>query len=134
MKINQIKETCLYVSDLSVTKAFYHGKLGLELMSMVENNHVFFRVGSSVLLCFNAEVTRHKTSIPPHYGAGNIHFAFEVDVADYEASKQEIMDAGIEIEQEVDWDIGMQSFYFRDPDNHLVEIVQVGFWERLIGN
>ncbi|MBL4734280.1 MAG: hypothetical protein JKY18_02895, partial [Flavobacteriales bacterium] len=55
-------------------------------------------------------------------------------VADYEASKQEIMDAGIEIEQEVDWDIGMQSFYFRDPDNHLVEIVQVGFWERLIGN
>lgn len=132
MKFNQIKETCLYVSDLAATKAFYHGKLGLELMSMVEENHVFFRAGSSVLLCFNAEVTKNKTNIPPHYGEGNIHFAFEVNVEDYEASKQEVLAAEIEIEKEVDWDIGMNSFYFRDTDNHLVEIVQKGFWENLI--
>jgi catechol 2,3-dioxygenase-like lactoylglutathione lyase family enzyme len=132
MKINQIKETCLYVSDLNTVKTFYSEKLGLELMSFVENNHVFFRAGSSVLLCFNAEVTKNKTEIPPHYGAGDIHFAFEVDAADYEGSKQEIIDAGIEIEQEVDWGVGMRSFYFRDPENNLVEIVQVGFWERLI--
>jgi len=45
-----------------------------------------------------------------------------------------VLEAGIEIEQEVDWNIGMLSFYFRDPDNHLVEIVQAGFWEKLIGD
>ena len=132
MKFNQIKETCLYVANLDAAKSFYNGKLGLELMAFVEGNHAFFRAGSSVLLCFNAEVTKNKTQIPTHYGAGDIHFALEVDVADYESSKQEVIAAGIEIEQEVDWGIGMHSFYFRDPEHNLVEIVQAGFWEGLI--
>jgi len=106
--------------------------LGLELMSFVEGNRVSFRVGSSVLLCFNEEVTKNKTAIPPDYGTGDIHFAFEVDAVDCEGSEQEIIAAGIEIEQKVDWGMGMRSFYFRNPDNNLEGIVQVGFWERLI--
>ena len=132
MKFNQIKETCLYVTDLNATKAFYSGKLGLELIAFLEDNHVFFRAGSSVLLCFIADVSKNKTHIPPHHGEGDIHFALEVDAADYDASKREVLAAGIEIEQEVNWNIGMHSFYFRDPDNNLVEIVQTGFWEQLV--
>jgi len=132
MKFNQIKETCLYVEDLHATQAFYHGKLGLELIVFLEGNHVFFRAGSSVLLCFIAEASKRKTHLPPHHGEGNIHFALEVDAADYDSSKREVIAAGIDIEQEVEWSIGMHSFYFRDPDNHLVEIVQTGFWEKLV--
>jgi len=130
MQFTQIKETCLYVSDLEQTSAFYSGKLGLERFAYVEGSHTFFRVGTSVLLCFLPEVTKTKTHLPPHFAEGNIHFAFEVEVKAYERCKQEVLDQGITIEHEEPWKGGFLSFYFRDPDNHLVEVVQKGMWER----
>ena len=54
MDILKIKETCLYVSDLAKTKDFYFGLLKFEVIGEVPGRHVFFRVGSSVLLCFIA--------------------------------------------------------------------------------
>ena len=47
-RLTQIKETCLYVNDIKRTKEFYHELLGLELISELEGNHIFFRVGNDV--------------------------------------------------------------------------------------
>ena len=77
--VSKIKETCLYVADLHKTKEFYNEKIGLPLISLVENSHVFFRAGTSVLLCFLSERSSEQTSLPKHYGKGHIHFAFEVE-------------------------------------------------------
>jgi catechol 2,3-dioxygenase-like lactoylglutathione lyase family enzyme len=41
MKFTQIKETCLYVSNLEKTRNFYSEQLGLEIISFVENSRVF---------------------------------------------------------------------------------------------
>jgi catechol 2,3-dioxygenase-like lactoylglutathione lyase family enzyme len=49
MNILSIKETCIYVEDIDRTKGFYSGKLGLPLISLVKNRHVFFQAGNSVL-------------------------------------------------------------------------------------
>lgn len=129
MEINQIKETCLYVSDLDRTKEFYHNKLGLELMAFEESHHVFFRAGTSVLLCFIPEYSKAKQELPYHYASGPIHFAFQVDKDQYEDWKQKIQDAGIEIEHEQSWGNELLSFYFRDPDDNLAEIVMTGMWD-----
>ncbi|MGB1241640.1 MAG: VOC family protein [Chitinophagales bacterium] len=130
LTISSIKETCLYVTDLERTKAFYHKKLGLPVIGFAEGRHVFFRAGTSVLLCFNPDDARQKTHLPPHYGSGNLHFAFEVSAEQYEAWKLKIEGLEIEIEQEVVWREEIKSFYFRDPDNHAVEIAMPGIWER----
>ena len=129
MKFNQIKETALYVKDLDQTEAFYGEKLDLKLISKVEGRHVFFRVGSSVLLCFLAEKTKHDKSLPSHYGEGKLHIAFEVPRERYSEVKEEILSSGIEVEYEEEWGGQYQSFYFRDPDDHLLEIVPQGMWE-----
>lgn len=130
LNISSIKETCLYVADLKATRDFYHEKLGLPLIAFVPNRHVFFKAGTSVLLCFNPDDARQKTHLPPHYGSGHLHFAFEVEKGQYEAWKRKIEGLGIEIEQEVIWreETGVKSFYFRDPDNHAVEIAMPGIW------
>ena len=130
MTIKKIKETCLYVSNLEQSKSFYNGKLGFEVIGEVKDRHVFFRAGGSVLLCFIAEASKQGGTLPPHYGSGQLHLAFEVSKTDYQPWKENIEGEGIAIEQEYDWGGGFLSFYFRDPDKHLLEIVMEGMWER----
>jgi catechol 2,3-dioxygenase-like lactoylglutathione lyase family enzyme len=129
MKFKQIKETCLYVADLERTQNFYEEKLGLKMIGKVENRHVFFRAGTSVLLCFISEATSKDTELPTHSGTGSSHLAFEVPLEEYEKSKELILSKKIEIIQEKTWRHGLKSFYFRDPDNHLLEIVVEGMWD-----
>jgi catechol 2,3-dioxygenase-like lactoylglutathione lyase family enzyme len=130
MKIIKIKETCLYVTDLSKAKSFYNERLGFEIIGEVEGRHVFFRAGESVLLCFISEASKQGSHLPPHFGSGQLHLAFEVSKVAYENWKNTIKSLDIKIEQEYDWGGGYLSFYFRDPDNHLLEIVMEGMWER----
>jgi catechol 2,3-dioxygenase-like lactoylglutathione lyase family enzyme len=129
MQFKQIKETCLYVKDLEKTEDFYHSKLDMEIIGKVKERHVFFKAGGSVLLCFINEATRHDTKLPPHYGLGNIHLAFETKKEEYDLWKKKIHSLGIPIEHEQEWHKGYRSFYFRDPDGHLLEIVQEGMWD-----
>lgn len=129
MNISRIKETCIYVSDLDRTKVFYAGKLGLPVIAMVQQRHIFFRAGESVLLCFLAAATEKENELPPHGARGSVHFAFEVTKDAYLASLQKIKDAGITILHEHTWKGHLQSFYFHDPDNNLVEILEEGLWD-----
>lgn len=129
LSFTQIKETCLYVTDLARTRAFYEGKLGLECFSEVAGRHIFFRAGSSVLLCFIAEATKKDKTLPPHFGYGQQHFAFESTKTDYDAWRLKIVDAGISILQDVEWPRGGRSFYFHDPDMNVAEIVETGIWD-----
>jgi len=130
MKFIKIKETCLYVRDLEKIKGFYGQILELPIISYEPGKHIFFRLGSSVLLCFNPEDSRHKVSPPGHYGGGKQHVAFEVPMADYESAKAEILSKGIKVIDEVEWKGQVKSFYFEDPEGNILEIVpDKGIWD-----
>jgi catechol 2,3-dioxygenase-like lactoylglutathione lyase family enzyme len=127
--IKQVKETCLYVSNLEASLQFYTQKLGLDLISFVPERHVFFRAGTSVLLCFLPEVTRSEINLPPHYAYGPQHLAFEVSQSDYLVWKKKIGEANIPITHTQKWKGNLESFYFEDPDGHVLEIVPEGMWD-----
>ena len=129
MKLNGIKETCLYTTNLEEAKDFYSGLLGLDIITYMPNRHLFLRVGYSVLLIFNPKDSSHKISPPPHYGEGPIHIAFEVDSIEYLAWKDKIRALNIPIIDELIWKSGKESFYFKDPANHILEIVPEGIWD-----
>ena len=129
MEIRQIKETCLYVQNLERSKSFYHHILGLPVYSMVENRHVFFKVGPSMLLCFLPEVTKVDQNLPPHYAYGKQHIALEVKPEMYDKWRHELLRHGIGIIHEQHWKDTLYSFYFEDPDGHLLEIVPEGIWD-----
>lgn len=129
MIINSIKEICLYVSDLTKTRAFYEEILGFSVISHVENRHIFFRVGKQVLLCFNPDVTRNEKTLPPHFAYGAQHIAFEISVEDYTNWKEKLSNKGIIIIHEQMWKENLASCYFHDPDGHVLELVPPGIWE-----
>jgi catechol 2,3-dioxygenase-like lactoylglutathione lyase family enzyme len=39
-----------------------------------------------------------------------------------------LREAGVAIESETHWERGGRSVYFRDPDQHLIELVTPGIW------
>ena len=128
MNFRQIKETCIYFHDLEKAKEFYHTLLELPIISYIKEKHIFFRAGSSVLLCFNPDDSRIKKSPPAHFADGKYHFAFEVKKEEYEKHKQEILSKGISIIDKVIWETGQESFYFEDPVGNVLEIVPEGIW------
>lgn len=128
MNFSQIKETCLYIQDIDVSNDFYHDILGLEVIGKAEDRHIFFRAGGSVLLCFIAENSKHKTSPPAHYATGKQHFALEVEPKEYVKTKEEVISFGIEIIDVLVWKSGQESFYFNDLDGHVLEVVPKGVW------
>ncbi len=130
MECTQIKETCLYFSDLEMAREFYHIRLGLPVIDYAPGKHIFFRAGSSVLLCFNPQDSRNKKSPPAHYASGKYHFAFEVEKDKYQHTKEEIVRKGITLIDTLVWKSGQESFYFEDPAGNVVEVVPEGIWNR----
>lgn len=128
MHFTQIKETCLYISDLDLAENFYHDILEMPIISKVKDRHIFFRCGTSVLLCFIPESTKEEENLPPHYASGKQHIAFEVSKRDFLKTKSNLLEKGITITHEESWKQGVKSIYFDDPFGNVLEIVPTGMW------
>lgn len=128
MHINKIVETAIYVQDLERSEAFYENTLGLGFDSRQAGRHVFLKAGKSMLLIFNPHATLAETSLPAHGTSGVAHLAFEIEPDDYDKWKETLSQHRVPVEKEVTWPNGARSIYFRDPDNHAVELVTRGNW------
>ncbi len=132
--INGVVETALYTDDLGRATAFYREVLGLSLMKGDPERFQAFDAGAGrVLLLFKRGATLVSTPvpggiIPPHDGQGPLHIAFAIAAADYGKWRERLLGCGLTIESETQWERGGRSVYFRDPDNHLVELVTPGIW------
>ncbi|MGH7956823.1 MAG: VOC family protein [Opitutaceae bacterium] len=133
--INGVVESILYTDDLERATAFYRDILGLGLMKGDGDRFQAFDAGANrVLLLFKCGGTLTPQPvpsggvIPPHDGSGPLHIGFAIAAADYEAWCARLLARGIAIESETQWERGGRSVYFRDPDQHLVELITPGIW------
>lgn len=132
-KLHGVIETALYVDDIERARTFYHDTLGLPLMS-ADNRFLAFDVGGrSVLLLFHRGGTLETVrlpggAIPPHDGHGPLHMAFSVSADELPRWEARLAEQGVAIEARMAWPRGGHSIYFRDPDNHLLELVTPGVW------
>jgi catechol-2,3-dioxygenase len=74
-------------------------------------------------------VTKFEKTLPPHYAYGKQHIAFEVSKRDYLKAKSNLLEKGITITHEQEWNHKLKSFYFDDPFGNVLEIVPTGIWE-----
>jgi catechol 2,3-dioxygenase-like lactoylglutathione lyase family enzyme len=89
--------------------------------------------GRNVLLLFRRGATLETVhlpggTIPPHDGSGPIHAAFAIAADELPAWEKRLGEHDVAIEGRTDWPRGGKSIYFRDPDNHLLELVTPGVW------
>lgn len=132
-KLERVLETALYVDDMARARAFYANVLGLAPQFADERLTGFAVGGSGMLLLFERGATTETVhmpggTIPPHDGAGPVHFAFAITREEQAAWEAHLADKGVAIEGRTRWPRGGESIYFRDPDGHLVELATPGLW------
>ncbi|MBO4228567.1 VOC family protein [Bradyrhizobium neotropicale] len=132
-KLSGVIETALYVDDLDRARAFYTDVLGLEPLTSDSRFMAFDIGGRNVLLLFRRGATLETVhlpggTIPPHDGSGPIHAAFAIAADELLAWEKRLGEHDVAIEGRTDWPRGGKSIYFRDPDNHLLELVTPGVW------
>jgi len=132
-KIGAVLETAIYVDDLARSGRFYEETLGLAPLLRDPRMWAFNCGPGSVLLAFlrgSTGETLHLPGgeIPPHDGAGRLHFALAIGLSDLPAWEARLAEQGVVIEARMNWPRGGRSLYFRDPDANLVELATPGLW------
>ncbi len=128
MQPSKIFETVLYAEDLAAADRFYHEALGLEVLER-SNLTVVFRCGGGVLLIFDPRKSAAPDRDIPSHGTTAVgHIAFAAKPGDLDAWREQLRQAGVPIEREVDWDEGGHSIYFRDPAGNVVELAPPTIW------
>jgi catechol 2,3-dioxygenase-like lactoylglutathione lyase family enzyme len=131
--LSGILETAVHAADLARSSEFYERVLGLKRMAGDERFRVYSIADRDVLLLFKSGATGepYRTPggvIPPHGGAGQLHFAFSIPESELPHWERRLAENGVPVESRVHWPLGGVSIYFRDPDYHLLELVTPGVW------
>ena len=132
-RVTGVLETCIHVENVARSAQFYEALFGFRRLGSDERFCAFDVAGRDVLILFRRGGTSEPVAlpggvIPPHGGSGHLHFAFAIPSDDLAAWEKRLSDAGIAIESRVKWSRGGESLYFRDPDQHLVELATPGIW------
>ena len=128
-----ILETALYVADLERASAFYRAIFGFPTV-LSDARLVALRVSDrQVLLLFRQGASTRPMPIgdgiiAPHDGSGPVHLAFAIPAGSLESWEAWLGEHGVAIESRVNWDSGSQSLYFRDPDQHALEVATPSLW------
>jgi catechol 2,3-dioxygenase-like lactoylglutathione lyase family enzyme len=131
--LNGVLETSLYVADLGRAADFYRRLFRMATLVEDERLCALSVEGRQVLLLFRqgGSVTPAVLpggTIPPHDGSGHLHLAFAIPAAEMGAWENWLQENGVAVESRVAWSRGGHSIYFRDPDNHLIELATPGIW------
>ncbi|MCZ6766134.1 MAG: VOC family protein [bacterium] len=132
--VEGILESAIYVDDVAASVAFYSKVFGFSVLFENKRMSAMSVSGKQVLLIFKkgmsaAQGPTPEGEVPGHDGNGHLHFAFAVDKKDLPHWRHWLEENGIVIESTVRWSLGGESVYFRDPDNHCVELATRGTWE-----
>ncbi len=132
-ELTGVMETALYVADMDRSVAFYKELFGFDVIASDRRmTALSVCVGQVFLLFARGGSTKPITGpggvIPPHDGSGNMHMAFSIPASALADWERRLVDRGIEIESRVTWSRGGTSLYFRDPDDHVIELATPGVW------
>jgi catechol 2,3-dioxygenase-like lactoylglutathione lyase family enzyme len=134
---SRIIETALYVADVDKAAAWYRDIFNFPIIFQQEKRLRVLQVGhEQVLLLFREGGSLTPTAlpggvIPAHDGSGPAHIAFAMRMADAEEWVKHLKARGVDIESRVDWGKDDLSLYFRDLDNHVLELISGDYWQKV---
>ncbi|MDF1746592.1 MAG: VOC family protein, partial [Gimesia sp.] len=111
MKVHGVLETAIYVDDLQLAADFYRRLFGFEVMAEDRRFCALNAGDRSVFLIFKRGASHTAAhleggTIPPHDGAGPVHFAFAIDRDDLQEWEARLVAEGVDSVGRVRWPRG----------------------------
>ena len=125
--VKEIGELALRVDDLDGMTAFYRDVVGLSILERFDESTFFeLREGhgghTQILALFDRSGSENY--VPPAPARTTVdHFAFTVDLADFEAECERLESLGIDLDFATHEWVSWRSLYFSDPEENRVEFV-----------
>jgi uncharacterized glyoxalase superfamily protein PhnB len=123
--IRSVGAVILFVQDLERTKAFYHGRLALDVQ--FEDAHsVGFQVEGTAFIALQVDRAHAQLQGAPTATSAAAATAFFATFSDdVDALHRDLVGRGVDFFQApADQPWGMRTAYFKDPDGHVWEIAQ----------
>ena len=137
-RLTGVVETSLYVRDLDASETFYRTVFGFEPFLRDDRMRALGVAPGQVLLLFRRGGSAEASSAPPsvvgdgfipsHDALGRQHLCFSVPSSSLEEWAAHLAAGGLAIESRLTWPNGGTSLYFRDPDDHSLEVATPGLW------
>ncbi len=131
--ITALLETSLYVASLDRSLDFYQRLFGFPVYLQDDRMVALGVPQRGVLLLFarGGSTLGSDTPIgviPGHDAGGRQHMAFAIPAETLSEWEDHLLHQGIAVESRITWPRGGTSLYFRDPDNHSLEVATPGLW------
>ena len=126
-RLDGILETALYVEDLDRSVRFYQALFGFEIVASGDRLIALAAGPRQILLLFKKRASL-DLPLTPHDGEGQLHVAFAIPRAELGAWEAWLAEHRVEVVERKEWPLGGTSLYFRDPDQHLLELATPGVW------
>lgn len=125
-----VYETVLYGEDVALLGAFYADVLGLRVVQGPDELSAAIRLeDGGMLLLFDPRLAgRPGRPVPSHGATGPGHVAFRVPKGELDRWRETMLERGVEIDRDVEWDGGRRSLYVRDPSGNSVELTEDELW------
>lgn len=129
-----VLETALFVDNPKRSAQFYMEVFGFEVLASSERLWALSVAERQVLLLFKhgaslEPIETDSGTLPGRIEAtGRTHLAFAISASQLEAWEAWLKKQGIPIERKIESKTGGTSLYFRDPDQHCLELATPGTW------
>ncbi len=126
IQLKGLDHFALNVKDIKRSEKFYQQVLGFPVIHRPQTQaglqHIEIDAGNVAIALFESPELDLKDAHKTMTDDGYLHFAFSATYEDFDATIQALKESGVEIDGEPrDWGSSV-SIYFRDPDNHQLEI------------
>ncbi|WP_435317676.1 VOC family protein [Haloarchaeobius sp. TZWSO28] len=125
--VKEIGELALRVEDLDEMTEFYRDVVGLEVLERFETS-TFFRLregyGGHTQIVALFDRAGGDGYVAPEPARTTVdHFAFTIDLADFDAERDRLESRGVELDFATHEWVSWRSLYFSDPEENRVEFV-----------
>jgi uncharacterized protein (TIGR02246 family) len=126
-RLNGLLEAALYVDNIERSVHFYQTVLGFDIIDQDDRLCALGVAKRQILLVCQKEASKNLPA-RSHDATGRQHVCFAIPSEAFDEWQVRLQEHAVAVEATQIWSRGGRSLYFRDPDQHLIELASPGVW------